>query len=157
MRKPESLRQLLFATALKGQAEKLSTFIDRGGVECRRGAALTFKYRYTLSLTVEGYAGSIDALMIPILAWVAEQQPDLLDRAPHQPFSFESELLDADTADVSIELELSEIVLVKRTGKSAFEATHVAEPVIADAFPGVCGVSLVQGLLDDGMMLTPAA
>ncbi|KQM88467.1 hypothetical protein ASE67_01530 [Sphingomonas sp. Leaf23] len=156
MQKPESLRQLLFATALGGQAEKLATFIDRGRVECRRGANLTFKYYYTLNLVVQGYAGSVDALMVPILAWVAEQQPDLLDRAPNEPFVFESELLDADTADVSIELELSELVLVERTGKSEFKATHVPEPIIADAFPGVCGVSLLQGLLDDGMTIVPA-
>ncbi len=156
MKKPESLRALLFATALVGQAEKLATFIDRGTVKCRRGANLTFEYRYTLSLVVQGYSGSVDALMIPILAWIAEQQPDLLDRAPNEPFSFESELLDADTADVSIELELTEIVLVQRTGKAEFVATHVPEPVIADAFPGVCGVSLVQGLLDDGMTIVPA-
>lgn len=156
MQKPESLRQLLYATALVGQTEKLATFIDRGRVECRRGANLTFKYHYTLNLVVQGYAGSVDALMIPILAWIAEQQPDLLDRTPNEPFVFESELLDADTADVSIELELSELVLVARTGKSAFTATHVPEPVLADAFPGVCGVSLVQGLLDDGMTIVPA-
>lgn len=156
MLKPDSLRRLLFATALVDQTEKLATFIDRGRVECRRGANLSFKYRYTLSLVVQGYAGSADALMIPILAWIAEQQPDLLDRAPNQPFTFESELLDADTADVSIELELSELVLVERTGKSEFKATHVPEPILADAFPGVCGVSLVQGLLDDGLTIVPA-
>ncbi|MGT2513412.1 phage tail protein [Sphingomonas panni] len=156
MKKPESLRELLFATALVGQTEKLATFIDRGRVECRRGANLTFKYHYTLSLVMQGYAGSVDALMIPILAWIAEQQPDLLDRAPNEPFTFESELLDADTADVSIDLDLSELVLVERTGKSEFKATHVPEPVLADAFPGVCGVSLVQGLLDDGVTILPA-
>lgn len=156
MKKPESLRQLLYATALVGQTEKLATFIDRGRIECRRGANLSFRYHYTLSLVVQGYTGSPDALMIPILAWIAEQQPDLLDRAPHEPFTFESELLDADTADVSIELELSELVLVDRTGKSAFTATHVPEPVFADAFPGVCGVSVVQGLLDDGATIVPA-
>jgi len=156
MLKPESLRQLLFATALVGQAEKLATFIDRGRVECRRGVNLTFKYHYTLNLVVQGYTGSPDALMIPILAWIAEQQPDLLDREPNEPFTFESELLDADTADVSIELELSELVLVERTGKSKFKATHVPEPVLTDAFPGVCGVSLVEGLLDDGMTIVPA-
>ena len=56
---------------------------------------------------------------------------------------------------MSIELELSELVLVERVGKSEFKPTHVPEPIIADAFPGVCGVSLVQGLLDDGMTIVP--
>ncbi len=149
MKKPDGLRRLLLATALKGQAEKLATFIDRGHVTCRRAGGLAFEYGYTLNIVVQGYTGSVDDLMIPILAWVAEQQPDLLDREPYQPFTFESELLDANTADVSIDLELTERVLVTRTGQSSFESRHLDEPLLTDAFPDVCGVSLLRGLVDD--------
>lgn len=149
MKKPEGLRRLLLATALKDQPEKLQMFVDRGGITCRRGRDLAFQYGYTLSIFVEGYTGEVNALMVPILAWVAEQQPDLLDKPPYQPFTFESETLDANSADVSIDIDLTERVLVDRTGKSTFVARHLDEPVIADAFPGVCGVSLVAGLLDD--------
>ena len=148
MKKPEGLRRLLLATALKDQPEKLQLFIDRGGVTCRRGRSLAFTYGYTLNVVVEGYTGQVDALMVPVLAWIAEQQPDLLDKPPYRPFEFESELLDANSADVSINIELTENVLVDRTGKSDWSARHLDEPVIADAFPGVCDVSLVAGMID---------
>lgn len=117
MKKPEGLRRLLLATALKDQPEKLQLFIDRGGVTCRRGRNLAFAYDYTLNVVVQGYTGEVNALMVPVLAWVAEQQPDLLDKAPYKPFEFESELLDDDSADVSINIELTENVLVDRIGK----------------------------------------
>ena len=149
MKKPEGLRRLLLATALKDQAEKLQLYIDRGSVTCRRGRNLAFTYGYTLNIVVEGYTGDVDALMVPILAWVAEQQPDLLDKPPYEPFEFESELLDATSADVSINIKLTENVLVDRTGQREWSTRHLDEPVIEDAFPGVCGVSLVDALVAD--------
>ena len=155
MKKPEGLRRLLLATALKDQPEKLQLFIDRGSLTCRRGRNLAFAYGYTLNVVVEGYTGEVDALMVPVLAWVAEQQPDLLDKPPYRPFEFESELLDANSADVSITIELTENVLVDRTGRSDWSARHLDEPVIADAFPDVCGVSLVAGMIDAATSPTP--
>jgi hypothetical protein len=155
VKKPEGLRRLLLATALKDQPEKLQLYIDRGGVTCRRGRNLAFTYGYTLNVVVEGYTGEVDALMVPILAWVAEQQPDLLDKPPYKPFEFESELLDANSADVSINIELTENVLVDRTGAREWSTRHLDEPVIADAFPGVCGVSLVEALIAEASDPTP--
>lgn len=148
MKKPDGLRRLLLATALKDQGEKLTTFIDRGGLKCRRGRNLNFEYRYTLSIFVAGYTGSTNALLVPVLAWIAEQQPDLLEK--DQAFTFEAEVLDDNSADVTIDIEISENVAVTRTGPSTFEAVHIDEPVIDDTFPNVCGVSLVQGLVDAG-------
>ena len=155
MKKPEGLRRLLLATALKDQAEKLQLYIDRGSVTCRRGRNLAFTYGYTLNIVVEGYTGDVDALMVPILAWVAEQQPDLLDKPPYEPFEFESELLDATSADVSINIKLTENVLVDRTGQREWSTRHLDEPVIEDAFPGVCGVSLVEALVAEAGGPTP--
>nr|WP_317892036.1 phage tail protein [uncultured Sphingomonas sp.] len=155
MKKPEGLRRLLLATALKDQPEKLQLYIDRGGITCRRGRNLAFQYGYTLNVVVEGYTGEVNALMVPVLAWVAEQQPDLLDKPPYKPFEFESVLLDDDSADVSINIELTENVLVNRMGRSEWSARHLDEPVIADAFPGVCGVSLVAGMIDAATAPTP--
>lgn len=155
MKKPEGLRRLLLATALKDQPEKLQMYVDRGDITCRRGRNLAFQYGYTLNVVVEGYTGEVNALMVPVLAWIAEQQPDLLDKAPYKPFEFESELLDANSADVSINIELTENVLVDRIGKSEWAARHLDEPVIADAFPGVCGVSLVAGMIDSAATPTP--
>lgn len=149
MNKPEGLRRLLLATALKGAGDKLSMFVDRGRLRARMTGSAAFEYAYSLEIVVQDYAGSIDDLMVPVLAWVAEQQPDLIERNGSDAMTFESELLDGDRADVSITLELTEVVMVERTGDRAWTATHLPEPPRGDAFPGVCGVALLRGIVAD--------
>ncbi len=151
MKKPALLRETLLrtVTSLGAAPETLAMYIDKGRIAARGTSTLNFEYRYTVNIVVEEFAGDIDALFVPLLAWIAQQQPDLLDRAPQEPFSFESEILDGDAADVSINLELSERVRVERLPDGGMRVTHLDEPPCADAFPGVEGVSLWRGVLDD--------
>ncbi|WP_313539764.1 phage tail protein [Sphingomonas sp.] len=150
MEKPDSLRRVLLAHVplLRDDPAKLSLFVDKGRIAARPGS-LAFEYRYTLNIVVQDYAGSIDGLMVPILAWISEAQPDLLQAGPQEPFRFESELLDADSADVSIWIELSEIVTVRPEAAGGFTTEHPSEPRIADAFEGLGCVSLWHLFLRD--------
>lgn len=150
MQKPERLKSILLQ-AVSGLAKdptKLSMFIDEGRIAAHRSRSLSFEYRYKLSIVVMDYAGEVDDLMIPILAWIADEQPDLLERGEQEPFSFESEILDTNAADVSIEIQLTERVTVERTAEG-LRPTHHGEPRIDDTFGGVAGVSPWRGLLDD--------
>jgi hypothetical protein len=151
VKKPALLRETLLRAvpSLASAPETLAMYIDKGRIAARSTKTLNFEYRYTVNIVVEDFAGDIDSLFVPLLAWIAQQQPDLLDRAPQEPFSFESEILDGDAADVSINLELSERVLVERLADGGMRVTHLDEPPCADMFPGVCGVMLWQGVLDD--------
>lgn len=150
MKKPESLKTLLLASVpgLKDKPENLSMFIDKGRIAARLSGSLSFEYRYTVNVVVQDYAGDVDALFVPLLAWVADQQPDLLERDQQEPFSFESEILDGDLADISIDLELTERVKVARTD-AGLVVTHLDEPSRADEFAEVNGVVLWQTLLED--------
>lgn len=69
-----------------------------------------------------------------------------------EPFGFESELLDADTADVSITIELSEAVRVTAKDGGGYVATHLAERHDGDGFDGVCCVNLWQLFLRDDLI-----
>ena len=153
MKKPDGLRRLLLKAVpgLAADPSRLSMFIDKGSIGARAGS-LSFEYSYTLNIVLQDYSGEIDALMVPILAWIAEQQPDLLERDPRRPFTFESELLDSDAADVSIDLELTEAVRVVRLAEGGYQAAHLDEPSRDDAFPDVCGVNLWQLLLREEML-----
>lgn len=150
MQKPESLKAVLLASVpfLAGDPTKLAMYVDKGRIAARASRTLSFEYRYTLSLALLDYAGEVDALMVPILAWIAEQQPDLLESGDHEPFTFESEILDANTADVSIEIALTERVLVERT-RAGLKVTHIGEPRTIDTFGEATGAGLWRGLLDD--------
>ncbi|KQN29709.1 phage tail protein [Sphingomonas sp. Leaf38] len=151
MKKPEILRDLLFASVptLAKKRENLSMFIDKGRIAARATGSLSFEYRYTLSIVVQDYAGDLDDLVVPILAWIAEYQPDLMERGEQEPFSFESEILDSDAADVEIGIELTERVKVERRDTGGTRVTHLPEPPRTDAFAGIGHVNLWQVVLDD--------
>jgi len=150
MKKPSILRSMLLAAvpSIGAAPETLSMFIDKGRVAARLTKSLSFEYRYTLNIVVQEYAGDMDTLFVPLLAWIAEYQPDLLERGEQEPFSFESEILDGDCADVSIDLELTERVRVDRDGRKLLPK-HLDEPSRADAFDGVSAASPWRGVLDD--------
>ncbi|MFT3967100.1 MAG: phage tail protein [Sphingobium sp.] len=95
MRKPDSLKKLLLATVpgLATNPESLALFIDNGGIVGGNGRSLSFEYRYQLNAVIEAYAGDDDAVMVPILAWIAEHQPELLNKPGAEPFTFEAEIL----------------------------------------------------------------
>jgi len=150
LHKPNSLRSLLLAKvpALQENPDLLSMFIDKGKVVSRATGSLSFQYRYTLNLVVQDYAGDVDALILPILFWIQREEPELLERAPHEPLTYESEILDAASADVSIYLELSERVLVEWSeAHGKFAATHLGDGYPAPAFDAA-GAALQQILID---------
>lgn len=151
MKKPEGLKRMLIEAVpqLRRAPESLSMFIDKGRIAARATGSLSFEHRYTLNIVVQDFGGDVDMLFVPLLAWIAEQQPDLLDRGEQEPFSFESELLDDDCSDLSIFVELTERVRVERTPEG-LKVTHLDDRRPEDSFPGVCGVPLWQGLFDDG-------
>jgi hypothetical protein len=145
LKKPESLRQTLqmFVPALAADPSRLSIFVDKGRIAAGAGS-LSLEYRYTANIVVQDYAGDIDDLMVPILAWIAQHQPELLQRTDQEPFRFESELLDAETADVSIFIDLDEAVRVSAKEGGGFTADRAAPAGDADNF-GVGCVPLWPG------------
>ncbi|TCP95281.1 tail completion protein R (GpR) [Sphingomonas sp. PP-F2F-A104-K0414] len=154
MKKPDTLRRtiLSFVPTLAADPAKLSFFVDKGRIAARAGGTLSLEYRYTLNVVIEDYAGDVDDLMVPLLAWIAEQQPDLFEGTDPEPFAFESELLDADRADVSISVELTEAVRVTPKEGGGFDADHLEEPRHLDEFPGICCVNLWQLFMRDQLV-----
>lgn len=150
MKKPDILRTMLLTSvpSIGAAPETLSMFIDKGRVAARLTKSLSFEYRYTLNIVVQDYAGDMNTIFVPLLAWIAHYQPDLFERGDQEPFSFESEILDGNCADVSIDLELTERVLVDRDG-SSLSPKHLDEPSRVDAFGDDTVRPLWCGVLDD--------
>ena len=155
MNKPKGLRRLLLQTVpgLRDNPDRLEMYVERGAIGARAGASLSFEYRYTLSLTLQNYAGDIDAVMLPVLAWISEQQPDLLRREDQQPFAFEAEVQDDDSADIRIDIDLTERVRVQPRAAGGYDVEHLAtDAPVPDRFPGVCGQNLWQLFLRDQLI-----
>ena len=140
MRKADSLRRWLTASIrdLKANPDRLQIYIEGGAINARRSATPSFVYSYTLKALIMDFAGDADTIMVPMLAWIEKEQPQLLRRSDGQPFTFEAELLDSKTSDIEISIELTESVLVlPRPNGSGFDVDHPAEPDFTDAFADV--------------------
>lgn len=142
MNKPEALRRVLLAHVpqLADDPAKLSMFVDKGRVVARgsEGGVVSFETAYALNVVVQDYVGPLDRLFVPVLAWIAEAQPNLLETPGTDPFTFESETLDDDASDISITIELSERTGVTVHDTGGFDCTTMPEPRSLDEFEGVC-------------------
>lgn len=132
MKKPASLRAALVAALpqLATDPDKLLVFIDAGSLHASYAPGLSYEYAYTLNLVITDYAGDPDAVMVPLLMWVRINQAELMDNADQRQsgISFEADILDNASCDLSIKLALTERVIVKDTGGGVLSITHADEP-----------------------------
>jgi hypothetical protein len=129
MRKADSLRSFITACLpeFATHPDRLQLYVDAGQIHAQQSATLSFTYAYALKLLVTDFAGSADRLMVPLLAWIAHEQPQLL-RGNGQPFTFEAELLDSTTSDIEISLDLTEsVVVTPRADGSGHDVSHPVE------------------------------
>lgn len=147
MRKANDLRRWLTACLpdLKANPENLIVFLDAGQINMRRSKTLSFSYSYSLKVTFLDFAGDPDSIIVPILAWIEKEQPQLLTRADSQPFSFAAEPIDTEKFEIDVSIDLTENVLViPRADGSGYDVDHPPEPNFTDAFAGV-KASFLQG------------
>ena len=161
MKKPVTLRKLLEAVVpgVADNPDQLSMFVEAGQIRARAGDTLSFEYRYDLKVLFEDYAGEIDAIVVPILAWIEENQPDLLRQANADPFRFVAELQDEERADVEISIALTEPVIVRARPGGGYTVDHVAPapPISLDRFDGVpCGTKLLRLVLGEDVVAQSA-
>lgn len=131
MNKPASLRAAL-ATALPDLArapDRLLVFIDKGSIRSTLAGGLSWEYAYDLNIILTDYAGHPDAVIVPILQWVRIHQSELLDNVDEREhgITFEADILESSSVDMSIVLKLTERVAVKQDG-STLTLTHCDEP-----------------------------
>lgn len=116
MQKLVSLRAHLTAASplLAKAPEKLTVFAERGRLVCAGGSSLSFEYAFTARIVILDFAGHADAVMVPLLAWIKRNQIDILDNPERRTSAirFEAELLDQEAVDLSIEVDLTEAVVV---------------------------------------------
>ncbi len=167
MRKGDSLRRWLTACLpdLKIHPDRLQIFFEDGGVNARKSATLSFAYAYRLKVLLTDYAGDPDHLIVPVLAWIEKEQPQLLARTDNPPFTFRSELLDSNAYDIELSIDVMESVLVSLSNDGkGWNIVHPPEPGYGDMFDGVTAsfrqgfgnVELLLQSADPDAVLTPA-
>ncbi|SES99296.1 P2 phage tail completion protein R (GpR) [Burkholderia cepacia] len=129
MNKPGSLRAAIEAAMprLVESPERLTVFIDNGSLAATGAKGLSFEYRYVCHALLLDFSGDADALFLAIIEWVRANQPDLLlnpDERAHG-ITYEIDILDNETSDVSIKLQLTESVVVKVNDNGSRTFEHV--------------------------------
>ncbi|MCA7941576.1 MULTISPECIES: phage tail protein [Burkholderia] len=133
MNKPDSLRAALTAAIpeFARNPDRLHVFIEHGSIATTAANSLSFEYAYTLDVVVTDYAGHADHLIVPVIAWLKVNQPEMLLNRElcRDGFRFQAELLDNGKSDVEILLKLTERVGVLEKPEG-YEIRHFAEPSI---------------------------
>ncbi|MDR5797442.1 MULTISPECIES: phage tail protein [unclassified Caballeronia] len=129
MIKPASLRAALVAAipTLAENPDKLTVFIDQGSLAATGTISSSFEYRYVLNVIVLDFAGDADDLFIAIVDWVRKYQSDLVSNFDQRSngITFEIDILDNATADVSIKLQMTESVVVGTGPTGERTVTHI--------------------------------
>jgi len=137
MNKPQSLRSVLNKSVpyVADNPDRLHLFVDSGQLVATSAASLSWEYRYTLNVIITDFTGNQNLLMAPVVLWLRENQPDALQNsdAREKLFSFEVDILANDRCDISMDLKLTERVIVtEEDGKARIEA--VPEPDVPEEF-----------------------
>ncbi|MGD8162479.1 phage tail protein [Pantoea sp. FN0307] len=135
MLKPKQLREALTNSVplLARNPDCLNMFIDSGRIVSTLASSLSFEYQYQLNLVITDYADDIDLVMVPVLAWLREYQPDIMatEEKRRTGFTFKADVLSDTLCDISIDLQLTERVIVKQDG-DALHVNHIGEPPLPE-------------------------
>ncbi|KHN51334.1 phage tail protein [Pectobacterium fontis] len=127
MLKPNSLRLALSdaVPVLKNNPDMLRVFIDSGAIASTLAQSLSFENQYMLNLVITDFTDDIDWLLVPIQAWLRENQPNIT--SDPKGFTYLADINNDGSCDISISLKLTERVIVKAVDK-ALHVTHAPEP-----------------------------
>lgn len=123
-----------------------------------RPDSLSYQVNYTLEITVLEYNGPPDTIFLPIIDWLKTNQVSALQNQDKDALSFEADILDANTFDISISIDLTEAVDVESREDGSFVLTHRKESPIAgmEQFAGVSSCVTLKEVYDQrGILLVP--
>lgn len=128
MRKPDSLRAWLLRSVpdLAADPDRLHLFVEEGRLVCARGDSLSYEYRYQLTVVIENFAGGAEAISVPLLVWLAQNQHEMIDPEASIPFALD--ILDNASADHEIKLDLTERVVVAALPDGGWRIEYPPEP-----------------------------
>lgn len=101
-----------------------------GSIASTLAASLSFEKRYTLNVIVTDFTGDFDLLIVPVLAWLRENQPDIMttDAGQKKGFTFYADINNDSSFDISISLMLTERTLVSEVD-GALHVKNIPEPL----------------------------
>ncbi|MGV3511181.1 MAG: phage tail protein, partial [Novosphingobium sp.] len=109
MRKIDSLRATLLAAIPEANNDPamLPTWIDRGSVRGRQTGSGSFEMAFRLNVLAIGVRTDLSLISLAVTKWLRAIQPERLQPGSDS-FTFDADILDNDTADVLIQIDLTQ-------------------------------------------------
>ena len=119
----------LTSPELRQNPDRLLVFADKGKAVASGATSLSFEYQYDARVIVIDYPKHPDALVIPLLAWIRQQQPELMTNSNKRAdgLRFEVEISANDLYDIEITIPLTERVKVW-LADGGLHCEHLPEP-----------------------------
>lgn len=129
MYKLDSLRAHLLAHVPGLQPDGLHTFAKDGHIQATAATGMGWVYHFTAEAILTDYAGHADLVVLPLLQWLRQHQPELfLSRElMAEALRFEVDVLNHQTYDLGFTLKLSERVTIS-TEAGTGQIQHHGEP-----------------------------
>lgn len=162
MRKIDSLRETLFAAIpeLANDFTRLRIWVDRGKGQGRQTTSSSFALGFRLNVLAIEVSTDLSLIAHATLKWLRTNQPELL-QPDADSFTFDADILDDTTADVLIQIELTQNYVVTADGEGGeeVEALEQDDPVLADqlGFMGTDPTPEIAAILIDGVQFVPPA
>ena len=85
-------------------------------------------YHYTIQVLAMDFPGQVDDLILPLLAWVWQQQPDLLlNPDNNRKVEFDADIVNDDVADILFKVPVWERVMVTDDNGEQHKVTPLIE------------------------------
>lgn len=129
MRKLETLRTAIYAALpeLEQKPDRLRIWIERGSMRSTLTANRGMCFAFQANVLVVEMASDIAVLALAVFMWLRTNQPELM--APGaEGISFDADILDNRTADVLLQLQLDQVVVVTPNGDGAMALDYHGEP-----------------------------
>lgn len=131
MLKPKLLRDHLVRALpeLARDPERLVVAVFGGNGIGTATKAVSWMYEYKCRLIFLDWTQHMDAIMAPLLVWIAQHQNELLANPERRGIRFDVDFLNSKTMDIVIELDLTERALVRdsQTVPGGMEITHITD------------------------------
>lgn len=132
MKKPNQLRKILEQSIpdFVKNPDRLQLYVDGGQVVATAAESFSFEYRYTLNIIVTDFSQDIASLIVPIIAYLRINQPEIFENPQRREnaFKFQVDYNNNNTADISFEIMLTERVVAKQTADEV-KMHYAKEPV----------------------------
>lgn len=131
MLKPNLLREVLvkFVPYFKENPDLLEVYVTSGHIESTGTASVSYLNDYEINVFAMDFAGDLRHLILGVLTWAKQHQPDLLFNPDKRKngIRYDADILASDKIDVLFVIKATERVLVMfEDNKIVFE--HPLEP-----------------------------